>query len=482
MKITKILLVVLFAGSLFVPVQPVHADMAPPPAPGLGGLRPFQYQATEVQMIYERVEMTLNPLPDSGDAIVEEKVDVSAWFVLHNTGTKDEEMRAAFPLDSLNFCGQNENAPSSMGVGSSFVVPSTFKVASDGKELQTQITEIEGIECVSWATFDIKFPANKDILVKVDYSMQTQGVGHDLILEYILETGSGWKGPIKQAYIVFRFPYLVTSGNVNSKQTTSGYQSLYNEIFWSYRDIEPTPEDNIIVSFFEPNAWMKIKASENQVELNPMDLDTWLNLFDEYAIGAPYNTKNIGEDFERAIKFNPDNADLYAKYADFLLPNCCYYLSKGGTTLPTGAWEYAQRHVVPLINQSLALDPTNKTALGVLETLRYVFPDFVYTAPPTIPPTATSPFTATPSITPTMTVTPIPSETPFVVTVVHTKLVKAPTATKDLDPAITIYPSLTLQPDVPQSEGNSSSLLFGALLVFAVGAGSGWLLSKRQKK
>src|SRR5512144_806358 len=93
MKKIKALLMVLLLVSIFVPMRPVHADVAPPPAPGLGGLRPLQYQSTEVQMLYERVEMTLNPLPPQSDYGVEDKVDVTAWFVLRNTGSRDEEMK-----------------------------------------------------------------------------------------------------------------------------------------------------------------------------------------------------------------------------------------------------------------------------------------------------------------------------------------------------------------------------------------------------
>lgn len=480
MKSAKIALVILLFLSLLIPPQSAHADVAPPPAPGLGGLRPLQYQSTEVQMVYERVEMTLNSLPTEDDYMIEDKIDVTAWFVLRNTGSKDEEMKAAFPLGSLTFCAQDYSDPRTFGISFSFVIPGSFKVASDGVELQTEITEIEGIDCVSWATFDVKFPVNKDVLVKVDYSMRTQGRGHDLILEYILETGAGWKGPIKQAYIVFRFPYLATSGNIDSTETTPGYQSLYNEIFWSYQNLEPTPNDNIIVAFFEPRAWMNIKAMEDQVSKTPMDIDTWLKLFDEYAIGMPYDTNHVSASFERAIEFNPTNADLYAKYAEFLAPSCCYSLERGGTTFPVGGREYAKQRIIPLLNHALALDPHNKTALYVLETVQDAFPDITYIPPPTIPPTATSLFTATPSITPTITQTPVPSETPIVVTVVHTKIVNPPTSTPEpLLPTATSIPTQVTAQTENQKGTSMPLMIFGALVVFIAGIGAGRFWSKR---
>jgi hypothetical protein len=82
-KITIIFLISLL--SLIYPDHSlVHADIAPPPAPGIGALEPFEYQKTEVQMVYERVEMELREVPDADWPLYH--VDVSAWFVMHNHG------------------------------------------------------------------------------------------------------------------------------------------------------------------------------------------------------------------------------------------------------------------------------------------------------------------------------------------------------------------------------------------------------------
>jgi hypothetical protein len=277
-------------------------------------------------------------------------------------------------------------------------------------------------------------------------------------------------------------PYLATSGNIDSTQTTSGYQSLYNEVFWSYRDIEPTPNDNIFIAFFEPYEWMKIQTMEGQVEKNPNDIDTWVKLFAEYASGAPYySNETITALFERAIKFNPDNADLYARYAEFLMPNCCYYKSRGDTSLPPGAREYANSRILPLLNRAFALDPNNQIADEVLGSLEYVFSDLTITPPLTIPPTATSLFTATPSVTPSATITPTSTETPIVVRVIQTKLVYARTATPMPKSTEIIVPTPIAAQTETQKESNYSFFIFGALGVFIAGIGSGWFLSKRQK-
>ncbi len=486
MRITKILLVVLFAGSLFVPAQPVHADAAPPPAPELGGLQPFQ--STEVQMVYERVEMELESFNPEWDLeSTQNRITVNAYFVMKNTGSVDESMQVVFPLTIVPFCSGTTKTTQGDSWTYYEIDKGSFKVSVDGIVLPTTLirTTYNRCENYPWAGFDVTFPVNKEVLIKVTYVMETQNLDAIQVLGYILETGAGWKGSIGSGYIIMKFPYTITSDAILSN-STPGYQILQNEVFWSFQNLEPTEENNIQISFVSPDIWSSIQKSRETLKRESTSPDIWLELIHDYDyISTTHGGDIIRDDkyfariepaFQQGISENPNNAELPAQYAQFKLYNLSPHLARQLT-------EAEATLILSLLNKSLALEPNNETAKRTLSDFLDVAPSATsFTPPPTIPPTATSPFTPTPSITPSVTLTPIPSETPFVVTVVHTKLVKAPTATKDLDPAITIYPSLTPQPDVPQSEGNSSSLFFGALLVFALGASSGWILSKRQKK
>jgi hypothetical protein len=299
-------------------------------------------------------------------------------------------------------------------------------------------------------------------------------------IEYILETGAGWAGPIKRGYVVVKFPYTATTENVLA-ESTPGYQFLYNEIFWSFENLEPTSENNIQVSIVSPDIWQEILSLKRDLKENPVLAEKWLELAQIYRgistwhgpnIRNNYYYKKITSTFEEGIALNPNNASLYSNYAQFVADDCCYYIDNiSPETL---------EHIMSLTNKALALDSNDSIANQMIPFIKSRRPDF--TPPPTIPPTAISQFTTTPSITPSSTSTPIPSETPFVVTVIHTKLVKAPTATKDLDPALTIYYTLTPQPIESQTESNTSSTFFGMLFVFVLGAGSGWFLSKRERK
>jgi len=316
MKRLKPFLLALLLLATFFPNQFAHADMAPPPAPAIGGMRPLQYQSTEVQMVYERVELTIQPKPQNNnpdDATNNEQVNITAWFVLHNTGIKDEEMQAAFPLDSLTPPCGNDYGQGTFGLQTFTTDSNSFKITSNGLPLDFEIKEIDGIECVRWAVFDIRFPVNQDVLVRVDYSAETWGFGYDMLLQYVLETGAGWKGPIKQAYIVARFPYITTDENITTELTTPGFQYLYNEIFWSYRDLEPTPDDNINIRFFEPRKWEDVLALRDVVNQAPTNINAWMILLQHYGQSA--NTDKIHQAFEKAILANPNSAELYARYA-----------------------------------------------------------------------------------------------------------------------------------------------------------------------
>ena len=299
-------------------------------------------------------------------------------------------------------------------------------------------------------------------------------------IEYILETGAGWAGPIKRGYVVFKFPYEATNENV-LLATTAGYQFLYNEIFWSFENLEPTSNDNINVSIVSPNIWQEMVSWRRELRENPKLPEDWLNLANTYEyistwhgpnIRDPYFYQKIPSIYEAGISANPDNASLYSNYAEFINDDCCYYFSNNMTP------EHLA-HIEKLIDKALALDPQDskgRSLMGVIQS--YYDPD--YAPPAAIPPTATSPFTATPSITPSPTITSTPTETPVVVTVVQTKLVYPPTSTSE--PTETNTPTLIPVPTEAPAKNNASSTFFGALFIFVVGAGSGWFLSKRQKK
>ena len=491
MRIAKITLVILFLLNFLIPPQTVSADMAPPPAVKLGGLEPFEYQSTEVQMVYERVEMELRP-SHSQQAMSEwgYRIFVSAYFLMHNQGTKDESMEAIFPLSDLS-CGI-------YGSGVSYttyqIMDDSFSISVDGslvavkKRVTAHPRKIPDIcEMAEWAAFDVPCPAGKDVLVRIGYEMEATGDDDFQNVEYILETGAGWKGPIGRGYVIMKFPYEVGQQNVLESGTTPGYQTLYNEIFWSFEGLEPTAENNIRISFVGPLSWQTVRSLQQSLAENPKNPSAWIKLAEMYQaiafwhgteLRSEYYAGRIESVYQQGVAENPNSADLYARYAAYKLFTWSPHYFEPITADQA-------RQVISLLNKALALEPDNQDALFILSALQSVAPFVTFTPPPTIPLTVEPPKTETPSVTPTITLTSPPSAkrtvVTSVVTVVHTKIVAASTSTPEPTPTVTLTrsPTPTTMPVEEGKKPNTVKFIFGGLIIFVVGIGAGVFLSNR---
>jgi hypothetical protein len=340
---------------------------------------------------------------------------------------------------------------------------------------------------LNWIGFDVTFPVNTDVAIIIKYSMETTGVDDMQSINYVLETGSGWYGPIERAYVIVKFPYMASNENI-LEDTTPGYQMLYNEIFWSFQNLEPTSKDNIRVSIVSPDTWQYIMSNRQNVKENPANSDAWLNLAKVYhviSVWHGYNLRNlyyynlIAPTYQRGISANPNSADLHAYYAEFLQRDCCFYY-EGGIS------DSNLNKILAQVNLALALNPAHPVAIRVLGELKSMRAGLVFTPPPTIPPTETPVVSSTPTVTPSPSITPKPSQTPVVITVVNTKIVTT-TPQKTATPAQTLTatpsptPTFTLTPENWLAIGLklSSSLVTWPLLLL-LGLAAGIFISKKK--
>jgi hypothetical protein len=484
--IRRILLLAILILTL-IPLGTVHADVAPPPAPGLGGLAPFEYQKTSVQLVYERVEMELHidPKPEDPDYPVN-FVTVDAWFVMHNQGNIAEQMRAMFPIGSLNDCRDSSEFPP----GSNLEYRTredSFVINIDGKYVPTEKISTKHpyadrdpyCEQMDWMAFNASFPVNKDVLIRISYTIDVLSRDSIHHIQYILETGAAWKGPIGKAYVIFRFPYLANNQNVLSA-TSPGYQALYNEIFWSYENLEPTAENNIDIVIVEPDTWKRIVQLKDQLKENLQSPQAWIELAQIYTrIATIHGPANIREDnyiaeayhtYDEALAANPNSADLHAAYAEFLLEDHYYYYES--EWFESLSWDGTKKDIFFHMNRALALDPKNKKAREVQSWLQGLSPHTTFTPPATIPPTLTPTWQYTP--TPTATRTPRATQRPKSTSTPTQR----PTAT---DTAMPPTPTPTAVVNAKPA-GNSWILITIHLVVLAAAASIIWFLYRRGKK
>ncbi|MFT3891427.1 MAG: hypothetical protein QM730_07310 [Anaerolineales bacterium] len=256
-----------------------------------------------MQMVYERVEMEIQSFikDDSGSySYPGSRVNVTAYFTMHNRGSSIESMQVIFPLESFSNCRWG------YGGGNSytqyFVQEASFEAVVDGAivPIQKVVTDhpykvipIEECENMNWAGFNVTFPVGEDVVIRVRYVMEADSADSMQNIEYILETGAGWAGPIERGYVIVKFPYTATRENILSESTTPGYQFLYNEVFWSFGDLEPTDENNINVSIVSPSTWEEILSLRRSLQENDELPENWIALASIYKDISTWHASNL---------------------------------------------------------------------------------------------------------------------------------------------------------------------------------------------
>ncbi len=164
-------------------------------------------------------------------------------------------MQVAFPLSSFANCRTIGNSYTHYRVSEDSFVATVTGVTVP---IEKVITNHPYPECeqMTWAGFDVTFPVRENVIIQVSYQMQSTGIDFIQDLEYILETGAGWAGPIQHGDVIVKFPYPATSENV-LPESTPGFQLRENEVVWSFDNLEPTSANNIRIPWFPPTSGRK---------------------------------------------------------------------------------------------------------------------------------------------------------------------------------------------------------------------------------
>ena len=367
-----IALMVAFATS---EAEPVLADAAPPLTPPGSSIDPSS--STPVQMWSERVELDATGLLEYG------KVHVVAVFRMRNTASSQQSMRARFPLEH----------PKGIGDGyGSFPSVENLTVQVDSTRVPTvEVREPsywdKADQSIRWAAFDVAFPVGADVVITVEYDIRPLYGYYAVRLDYVLETGAGWFGPIALADIILHLPYPANMGNY-IWHTASWPRPLFagNTITWRRWNLDPSREDNFSVGLVPPDAWERIRqletraANRNATPPDYLELSQlyWRFATDEHETSLRPPLADAAERAARkGLAINPSSSELLSQltYIQWVrIAHVLTYSRRG----PTPAEQAQIDHIRDLFLWAFELDPSNRHAQDMarfIEDYSWVFPD-----------------------------------------------------------------------------------------------------------
>jgi hypothetical protein len=471
---------ILFAGLLAAPARRARADVGLPPVnPSGSSLTPDQAIQTNVRMVSEQVDLTIEPYERSlpSNQIEDNpgywmRVLVDAQFVMRNLGEAPEAFEVWFPLaantrypDYLLY--ETTQHPEN--------IIQDFRVHVDGQPVATQqvggpvLNLPEGASPWElpeggspWATFPVAFPPGQDVAIRVRYTLYPGGRRPFGDIEYILQTGAGWKDTIGEATITAHLPYPVTPENVSlSSQDIfgdslapqpAGYVVEGDTITWHFTDLEPTAEDNIYLNALEPQRYARLMQARQKIEqlgdAAPVKAAAAYLELGRAARGAVLIIKDVsrngggkalGEEasqaYERALELDAEQRSVYSEYARWLLatggwrelefegkcpPRACELVERGLEKFPQDAelqeLDTLFKDTVRMRQTENAYATEQALITGTAQALETQAAAPTKTTQPTrtpVPPSATTPPAASPTeIAPSATAPPSPAASP----------------------------------------------------------------------
>ena len=337
------------------PPQAARADVGlPPVSPSGSSLSPEGQPQTNVRMVAEEVNLTVEPYerPVPPDQIGDfpgywMRVQVDAQFVMRNLGDAPEAFDVWFPLAATTrypdfLLYETSRSPES--------IIQDFRVHVDGQPVQTEQVMGPALNLPEgespWATFPVEFPPGQAVLIRVRYTLYPGGRHPFGDIEYILQTGAGWRDTIGEATIIAHLPDPVTPESVSQGSTDifgdplapqpAGYVVEGETITWHFTNLEPGPQDNIRLNVLEPQRYARLLQARRKVEqANPDNPAQAAAAHLEQARasreavliikgvmrngGGPVLADEASAAYRRTLELNPDQPAVYSEYANWLM-------------------------------------------------------------------------------------------------------------------------------------------------------------------
>lgn len=416
--------------------QSANADIGWPPLNPAGSdlLIPPDFK-TEVSMKSEQVVISIQDFPR---ALPQNATDspgywmralVTANFQMVNTGSDIESYDVWFPLAAtLRYPGLLPFFPGA--------IIDDFKVWINDSQVgfeQIAAPDLSDPNQESqWARFPMTFPVKTEVQVKVSYTIYPTGRRPFGGIEYILQTGAGWYGPIGEASILVEYPFPITGENVSLTGTSieglplepnpPGYVIEENTIRWHLNNFEPTEKDNVFVEVLEPDRYELLLDARGIAESQPDSYKAQLDLANASrdclltvkTLSQSGGSKDLAEKanqaYQRALEIDPTQPDTYIQYAKWMLSSYAFIsIFRDGICPP---------ELCDLVSNGLQRFPSNPDLIQIDESIQMTL-DEMHPAITEIP---TDPATITPALAISSTVIPSP---------ISTKTTSLPTAKSD---------------------------------------------------
>jgi hypothetical protein len=365
------------------------ADVAPPAQPPGGNIGPGEI--TQVQMLAETVDITMQPLVYTGEPHLVDQTaiaKVDASFTLRNLGNANERMQVRFPL--MDTSGMGDGFGRYPEIQDIRVRVNEKPVTTKRITTPTPNTWDNNAPPIAWAAFNVTFPPEKNISIDVSYLLKPTGYYPVAEFKYILETGAGWRGPIGSADIILHLPYDANLQNVLLGETasTSGGQIAGRDVRWHYQNLEPTAQDNWVVNIVTPRLWQAILDARAAIRAAPDDNKAWASLARATGLAAQDQSgkgwlrendggRQLADEsaraYARAITLQPNDAVLHASYADLLWREILQYQYPASDNQP-GPEDAALQRCAGEVNAALKLDPQNEQVQSLRDWMQGTYP------------------------------------------------------------------------------------------------------------
>jgi hypothetical protein len=394
-KSIRLCVLIVVVALVLIPASTARGDAIPSPI-FIGG-SPYTTRETNVQMINEEVYISIT---DTLDATVQ------ATFYMVNHGNETEAFDVWFPTEGMLSRDEHLNY---------------FKVWVNGKPTETEETFVNFSK---WKVWPVTFPPDQTVLFAVEYSITT----NDPSIEYILETGAYWYGPIGAGTVTVELPFESNEYNTRSIKGPGTPEQMGSTLTWTFTDLEPGYSDNVWVWLYDPVAYYRINSALAAVAESPDSLYAHLELarairslmeISPQKIDNQVHVERVAEAYQAALELAPDDPEVNIEYVDFLLDVYPFYLPDDITKRVERMMEVApddeRAHELYRIYESIDPNMSLPTLLATQATrplpteteapTETVFPS----PPPTQSPTLTP---AAPTAVPTPTPVPVESNPP----------------------------------------------------------------------